>query len=361
MNCFHYFKRLFPAHEGVVSFIFVTNLLLFTSAYAEVPDISAWLEQMRGDSLALAEGQIQQIETNAQLYSDEKSVIAKRYKTVLSRIAALRDSLAAGFDGLQPGQKKDRLDLALNAIETVSSKVLFPVWAGGEWELSGTCKTPQTGSIACGFYIQRIMEALGFKIETRPGVHMGMLASNEQVWSYAGVYSENLDNYQGLKNYTSKRGYGLFIVGESSNEWGHVLFLLNDSLKGMKYHHAGPSPGKTSVTYDEVENYISEFHKANLIHAVKIDRGFAEKWLTGEAIYPIKTRKYPGETTDPQRIKKVQQELKRLGYYNGKVDCAYGPATRKAIESYQIDHGLPVTKLPDDATKNALSKAENLN
>jgi peptidoglycan hydrolase-like protein with peptidoglycan-binding domain len=39
----------------------------------------------------------------------------------------------------------------------------------------------------------------------------------------------------------------------------------------------------------------------------------------------------------------VQDNLRRLGYYNGQVDGLNGTGTRNAIRSYQMDRGLPVT------------------
>jgi hypothetical protein len=39
----------------------------------------------------------------------------------------------------------------------------------------------------------------------------------------------------------------------------------------------------------------------------------------------------------------VQRELKRRGYYYGRIDGDIGPASREAIRSYQADRGLSVT------------------
>lgn len=47
---------------------------------------------------------------------------------------------------------------------------------------------------------------------------------------------------------------------------------------------------------------------------------------------------------------KVQEELTRLGYYNGTVDGNVGPRTQAAIIKYQQANSLPVTGQPDAAT-----------
>lgn len=41
-------------------------------------------------------------------------------------------------------------------------------------------------------------------------------------------------------------------------------------------------------------------------------------------------------------LSSAQKELKRLGYYRGKIDGQTGPMTRDAIARFQKDHGYPV-------------------
>ena len=48
-----------------------------------------------------------------------------------------------------------------------------------------------------------------------------------------------------------------------------------------------------------------------------------------------------------REVANVQQDLRRLGYYTGMVDGTLGPETEAAIQTYQLDHHLPVTGLLD--------------
>lgn len=71
-----------------------------------------------------------------------------------------------------------------------------------------------------------------------------------------------------------------------------------------------------------------------------------------------------GCLTDPQQEKAatalhdytaaLQQDLADAGYFTGKVDGVYGPATVAAVEALQKAHGLPVTGSLDKATEAAL-------
>jgi Putative peptidoglycan binding domain len=52
--------------------------------------------------------------------------------------------------------------------------------------------------------------------------------------------------------------------------------------------------------------------------------------------------------------KDVQAELRRQGYYRGRIDGVIGPATREAIRSFQEDRGLPTTGRIDGALLHAM-------
>jgi peptidoglycan hydrolase-like protein with peptidoglycan-binding domain len=51
----------------------------------------------------------------------------------------------------------------------------------------------------------------------------------------------------------------------------------------------------------------------------------------------------------------LQESLRKAGYYDGKVDGVYGPATVDAVEGLQGAHDLPVTGAVDTATAAALA------
>lgn len=61
------------------------------------------------------------------------------------------------------------------------------------------------------------------------------------------------------------------------------------------------------------------------------------------------------QARDP-KVLEAQQRLAELGLYGGEVDGRNGPATRKAIETYQGVNGLPVTGLLDSRTRARLGE-----
>ncbi|MEG0270252.1 MAG: peptidoglycan-binding protein [Clostridia bacterium] len=53
-------------------------------------------------------------------------------------------------------------------------------------------------------------------------------------------------------------------------------------------------------------------------------------------------------------VKKLQQKLKELGYYKGKLDGAYGEGTTSAVQAYQQDHKLEADGVAGRSTVKAL-------
>jgi Putative peptidoglycan binding domain len=61
--------------------------------------------------------------------------------------------------------------------------------------------------------------------------------------------------------------------------------------------------------------------------------------------------------TGPE-IRKLQQRLTALGYDPGGVDGVLGPATKRAVKQFQVDHGLAADGVVGPATKAALAGAK---
>ncbi|NJN20888.1 MAG: peptidoglycan-binding protein [Leptolyngbya sp. RL_3_1] len=60
-----------------------------------------------------------------------------------------------------------------------------------------------------------------------------------------------------------------------------------------------------------------------------------------------------------QETEALQQQLSRLGYYQGVIDGVYGPETGEAVSVFQRDVGLATTGLPDPLTLQRLQGTEN--
>lgn len=59
---------------------------------------------------------------------------------------------------------------------------------------------------------------------------------------------------------------------------------------------------------------------------------------------------YQPVPTSNSVLVKAQTRLGNLGYYKGPVDGNFGPATRRSVEMFQSENGLPVTGRLDSQT-----------
>lgn len=64
----------------------------------------------------------------------------------------------------------------------------------------------------------------------------------------------------------------------------------------------------------------------------------------------------PGESGE--RVVKMQEKLKRWGYYDGEVDGVFGSGTRKAVERFQKQNGLAQDGIVGAETLRALGMSE---
>jgi peptidoglycan hydrolase-like protein with peptidoglycan-binding domain len=63
-----------------------------------------------------------------------------------------------------------------------------------------------------------------------------------------------------------------------------------------------------------------------------------------------------GDSGDP--VRRLQEELKKQGYYKINVTGNYGMNTHNAVLAFQQDHGLRVTGIADRATQRNLFEGD---
>jgi len=112
----------------------------------------------------------------------------------------------------------------------------------------------------------------------------------------------------------------------------------------------GPSFGVSVVTPAPV------YYTAPVYYAAPV---YATPVYTTPVAYTTVTRvstpaPVPSVSTSSPIVAQAQVKLTRLGYYNGGVDGSFGPRTSKAIATYQVDYGLPVTGRLDRQTRASL-------
>ena len=96
---------------------------------------------------------------------------------------------------------------------------LAPYWVGTPWNFNGISRQPQTGSIACGYFVFGLLEDAGFNIAR---VKLSQAASETAI--KAIVEEEHIKRYR-------QKSIEDFV--EAMKEWGDGIYLV-----GLDYHIA---------------------------------------------------------------------------------------------------------------------------
>ena len=119
-----------------------------------------------------------------------------------------------------------------NKLTSFIADSLLPCWYGTPWDFNGTTTTPQSGKIACGYFVTTVLQDGGYKINR---IKMAQCASEQLVKATCTEVSRfsrvSIDEFV---NEVKKKGHGLFIVGLDN----HTGFILNDST-GTYFIHSG--------------------------------------------------------------------------------------------------------------------------
>ena len=102
---------------------------------------------------------------------------------------------------------------------------------------------------------------------------------------------------------------------------------------------------KKSMKFHFLIFLIISLSGCDRLYALLDKRGAEELKLVGES------NVYEANPT----VSEIQTLLKLYGYAPGRIDGVLGPATRRAIEKFQQDNGLEVTRFADKATWAKLS------
>lgn len=245
-----------------------------------------WLHAMRSSGLTLNQDELISLQGDVRSLAERKMAVAAKYDHILLEIVAYRDSLSREYLRCTADTTCQQaiLHQATIALETIVMDILVPVWLGGEWTFTGHSSRPQRGSIACGWFVERILTHAGLNIITARGQHIAYLSSDQEVWSYAGMQTPDLGNWPGLREFVVEHGCGLYVIGVSAGSIGHMLFLHYNENDRLLLYHSGISPNGTLVACDDAEWYLTEFFPPDHVWATKLESQMAYKWVAYDVI-----------------------------------------------------------------------------
>lgn len=138
-------------------------------------------------------------------------------------------------------------------------------------------------------------------------------------------------------SFNAARPGDVVVFSRGNPPQGHVAFFL--SMAGGKVSVIGGNQGDAVTIADFSAEKILDIRRAYLATGDGID------------MPPVQFGDYGPFVLD------VQEKLKRLRYFSGRLDGNFGKLTREAVLAFQADHGLEVDGIAGPETSDALAAA----
>lgn len=192
----------------------------------------------------------------------------KYYKAELDTVRLKRLALQAG--------QADTKQLKAQFMKQISERV-FSYWYGTKWDFNGTTETPQSGSIACGYFVTTTLRDMGVPINR---VKMAQCASEEMIRSLVTKeYRSYLSNIT-LEEFEAKlvkKGDGLYVIGLDN----HTGFIWIKGDEHFFIHSTGWFPFK--VVKDKIsESSVLAKSRYRVLGKISDDEAFLKRWLNAD-------------------------------------------------------------------------------
>ncbi len=249
---------------------------------------AAWLDSLRTEGLALPGHEMLALALDPLPSGSPLTDPSSRYGELLQAIDRKRDELATRYRSASPGPERGRiLEVAGEHLEAIIGDMLFPSWLGVGWDFFGVPGPAPSldRPVACGHFIQKLLEDAGFNTQKRAGTWLAYLAPRDFLESVGGCVPDDVLAWEGVSARLEERGPGLYLLGLES-WWGHIGLLRLEPNGDLWFLHSGPHFQGASVSMDDGELYLREFLPWQHVWVMEFDSAVVLKWLEGTAIVP---------------------------------------------------------------------------
>lgn len=213
-----------------------------------------------------------QLQTN----SLNDSLETKTYEEIKGNIAIKRKQLSEKYPSLNSLAGKEAIEEVSNYWINAISHDLYDKWQNTPWDFNGTTTRPQTGSIACGYFVTTILRDMDLKINR---TKLSICASSDMMKSLTPRQRiKNLSylSYSVFNDTLTRYRAGVFIIGLDF----HTGFIVNDGKENWFIH--SNYIGRKGVTKETVLNSAAlRSSKTRWLVSLTSDKDFLQRWLKG--------------------------------------------------------------------------------
>ena len=159
---------------------------------------------------------------------------------------------------------------------------LIPAWYGTQWSYNGNSKIPGEGTIACGYFIIRILQDAGFIIPTE----MAQQPSEYIIKNICGTKKilkfNNFAAMENIINSITQNGEGIYIVGMDKHV-GFVIYYDDKVSFCHSSHYSSPNAGPPlGVVNQEITERSPLTDSEYRVVSKLLDDKMILRWINGE-------------------------------------------------------------------------------
>lgn len=223
-------------------------------------------------------------------FKTPKHTPQKKNKRITSLSDLSLNKADQDYASVKQAIEKERIELPSKDIKQDSLSKLFerallhkiiPFWEGTEWSFEGHTSTPQSGKIACGYFVSTTLQDIGIRVnryklaQQSPINEARSLALNKavKVFSEASI-SQNIAS---INAYLKE---GIHFIGFDQNHVGYILKKNGDLyLIHSNYINA------TGVEIEPIEQ-SAVFNSYNTFYIVELstNEDLLKNWMNGKRI-----------------------------------------------------------------------------
>jgi hypothetical protein len=199
----------------------------------------------------------------------------KSYNELKAEIVQTRERIKEQYTAAGDAGKDSLISYSSQFLRNITPE-LFSYWYGTDWDFNGTTQTPNSGKIACGFFVTTVIRDLGFNI---PRVAWGQLPSESMIKKMnPEVKRFSNKPIETTINYFKGRPDAIYVVGLDT----HVGFVCKEG-KNLKFVHANYYEPDSKVVSQNLKgnNPINDAHYR--VAGQLFGDEMVKKWILNEA------------------------------------------------------------------------------
>ena len=206
-----------------------------------------------------------------------------RYQEIINELAEKRKTLSTRYTNARTAQELSSVISESRRTLESTLPAMMRCWLGTPWDFNGTCQTPGSGKIACGYFVSTILRDAGFKVER---IRLAQQPSQNIIATFllrSEMHIRASLAYDTFLDQVTARGPGIRIVGLDS----HVAFIVVPPSGDIRFIHSSGAAAKCVVDEDRSQAGVLQRSNYRVTGNITGSDEVIHGWLTEQA-WPTK-------------------------------------------------------------------------